>query len=202
MRWIPAVVVLIASSAFLYQQYRAMNAPAPAPTAPAAPVQPEEPLPFLTEAQLKAVRASTKDPDSAVRWSATELLYTLKDPASADILEKVIAGDADAEVRMKAVKLLESGGSSKQLPGLIKALDDADTDVRLASLKAIGAIADPAAAPRVAALLKDPDSDIRSEALRTLGKFQEKRMKDFQDLTDELRRQYEAAVKKARENAQ
>ena len=202
MRWIPAVVVLIASSAFLYRQYLAMNAPAPAAAAPAAPTQSVEPRPFLTEAQLSSVRASTKDPDSAVRWSAAELLYTLKDPASADILEKVIAGDGDAEVRMKAVKLLESGGSSKQLPGLLKALDDADTDVRLASLKAIGSIADPAAAPRVAALLKDPDSDIRSEALRTLGKFQEKRMKDFQDLTDELRRQYEAAVKKSRENAQ
>ena len=202
MRWIPAVLVLVASSAFLYRQYLAMNAPEAPAAAAIAPVTPVEPIPFLTDAQLKTLRASTKDPDSGVRWSAAQLLYTLKDPASTDILERVIAEDGDAEVRLKAVKLLESGGSSKQLPGLLRALDDAETEVRLASLKAIGGIADPAAAPRVAALLKDPDSEIRSEALRTLGKFQEKRVKDFQDLTTELRRQYEAAVKRARENAQ
>jgi HEAT repeat protein len=147
------------------------------------------------------VRLSTQDPDSNVRWAAIELLFTIKDPESLKILEKTVADDPDSELRVKAVRLLNAGGTSKQVPGLIKALDDIDMDVRLAALKALGDIGDPAAAPKVASLLKDPENDVKTEALRTLGRFQDKRRQQLQDLTDQLRRQYEAAVKKSQQNS-
>jgi len=202
MRWIFALVIIAASSIYLYFQYFALTAPPPPPPSPPALVQKGEPAPFLSASELKSVRLSTEDGDSGVRWSAIELLFTIKDPESLRILEKAVSEDPDPEVRMKAVHLLNMGGTSRQVPGLIKALNDLDKDVRIAALKALADIADPAAAPWVAALLKDPESEVKTEALHTLGKFQDKRQKDFELMTDQLRLQYEAAVKKSQQNSQ
>ncbi|MBI3551414.1 MAG: HEAT repeat domain-containing protein [Elusimicrobia bacterium] len=199
MRWIIAVIVVAVSSFFLYNEYQSMNAATPAPPPPLA--APLEMAPFLSFDEIKSIRRSTKDGDPGVRWAAVELLYSIRDPESLSILERIIAEDPEQELRIKAVQLLDKGGGSRQLPGLIKALSDVDNDVRLAALKALGDIGDPAATPWVSPLLKDPEAEVKTEALHTLGRFQDKRKAEFAALTDQLRRQYEAAVRKSQENS-
>ncbi len=202
MRWILALTAIAASSLFLYTEYgdmiAARNAPPPPPVLTTAPAQ----MPLLDAKELKSLHDTARDPDPGVRWTSIQLLYTMKDPDSLTLLEKTVAEDSDVDVRMKAVKLLNEGGTSRQVPALVKGLADLEPDVRIAALKALGDIGDPAAAPWVAALLKDPENNVKTEALHTLGRFQEKRMKDFQNLTDQLRHQYEAAVKKSQQNSQ
>ncbi len=198
MRWIAAIVILAATSVFLFDKFRAMNAPPPPPP----PVMAHEvPQPLFSPVELKEIRRSTKDGDPNVRWAAMQLLFTIKDPESTDILKRAVTGDLDPEVRLNAVKLLGGSHDSKQLPGLIKGLTDTDQQVRLSALKAVGDIGDPAAAPYVAALLKDPDADIKTEALHTLGRLQDDRSSAFREMADQLRRQYETAVKKSQENS-
>ncbi len=199
MRWILAVVVLAVSGGFLYYEYRQMNAPvAQTPAAPPAVSLKDAPSPFLSLQEVENVRRSLKDGDSGIRWAAVELLYTIKDSESIAVLEKTVTDDPDPEMRMKAVALLNQGGSSRQVPGLIKALSDIEMPVRIAALRSLGEIADPAAAPYVSALLKDPENEVRSEALKTLGRFEDRRLQEFQRLTEDLRRHYEAAVRKSR----
>jgi HEAT repeat protein len=202
MRWFFALLIVAGSSFYLYQQYNLMkHPPAPPPSPPAMTALPE-PQPFLADKELKSVMKSTTDGDPGVRWAAIELLYTVKAPESLSIVERTIADDPDPEIRIKAVQLLNRNGGSRQVPGLVKGLNDIDKDVRIAALKALGTVGDPAAAPAVAALLKDPESDVKTEALHTLGLFQEKRVKDFHELTEQLRHQYEAAVKKSQKNSE
>jgi HEAT repeat protein len=193
-----AIVILSFTSAFLYDKYRTMNAPPPAPPPPV--MTHDMPQPLFTEAEVRSIRHSTKDGDAGVRWAAMQLLFTIKDPESTEILSRTVADDPDPEVRMNAIRLLGGSGDSRQLPGLIKGLTDTEQDVRLSSLKALGDIGDPAAAPYVAALLKDPDAEVKTAALHTLGRFQDKRTAEFRAMADQLRRQYENAVKKSQEN--
>ena len=47
--------------------------------------------------------------------------------------------------------------------------------------------------------LKDVDPDVRSAGLQALGKFQEKRKKEYAELSERLRLQYENAVRMQKE---
>lgn len=195
MRWLVAALLIGGSSVFLYQRYQDMLKPPPPPPAP-APMATQDPPSFLTVEQLKTVRASVDDPDPGVRWTSLQLLFAFKDPASVKALEKAIAEDPDPELRMKAIKLLASTPQPDRVPALVKGVQDPDKDVRVESLRALGAIGDPSASPWVVEALKDPESDVKMEALKTLGRFQEKRKADFKKLADQLRNEYEDAVKR------
>ncbi|MEK7858073.1 MAG: HEAT repeat domain-containing protein [Elusimicrobiota bacterium] len=174
---------------------------APAPPEPQPMLQNPTPLPVILPSELEKVRRSLSDADPAVRWAAIELLYTLKDPSVLEIIEKTVGEDSDGDIRLKGVQLLRSGGTSLTLPALLKGLRDVETPVRLASLQALGDLGDPAAIPAVTDLLKDTEPEVRVEALHTLGRFQERRKKEFQVLADRLRRDYEAAVRRKREQS-
>lgn len=199
MRWAVAVLLLAGSSLYLYRRYEAERRPPP-PEAPAAVLQ-SEPRPFLSEEELGKIRRSAVDGEPGVRSAALELLFMLKDPEILPILEKVMKDDPEAEIRLKAVRLLSQKSDHATLQVLIKGLQDNEKEVRTASLRSLGQIGDPAAAHWVTAALRDFEPEVRMEALHTLGLFQEKRVAEYNVLAEKLRRDYETAVKRARQKA-
>jgi HEAT repeat protein len=195
------MILLAASSWFIYKQYSQLAAPPPAPVAAVAP--PVKALPVLGPAELRKVRVSAHNADPGVRWSSLEFLYTIGDPSSLPLLEKTVAKDPDPEVRIKALKLLQNGVGGKSLPAMIRGLGDIDTEVRLASLDALEQLGDPAASRWIAETAeKDLEPDVRAKALHVLGTFQDKRREEFQRLSAHLREQYESAVARSRKAAQ
>lgn len=200
MRWIFSTLLLAGSAYFLFSRYAALNTPAP--LEPVERVAPPLvlPRPFLPPADLEKVRANITHHDPGVRWTALELLYTMGDPESYHHLERAVAKDLDSEIRMKAVKLLGSGTGAGRVPGLARALRDREPEIRMEALEGLEKLGEPSAARWVAlAAVKDIDPAIRARALKVLSKFQDKRTKDFEDLTERLRKDHEAAVEKWRE---
>ena len=192
------MILLAASSWFIYRQYSVVVAPPPAPVEAVA--KPVKAQPVLGAADLKRIRKSARDGDPGVRWSSLEFLYTLGDPSSLALLEKTIASDPDPEIRMKAIRLLQKGGmGGKSLPGLVRGLADFDPEVRLASLEALEQLGDPAAARWITTVAeKDFEPEVKAKALHVLGTFQDKRREEFQQLAGHLREQYESAVARAK----
>ncbi|MBI4374817.1 MAG: HEAT repeat domain-containing protein [Elusimicrobia bacterium] len=190
--------LIMASSGFLaYRLTRRLEPPIPAPPALFKP----EPAPFLSLLELGKIRSSTLDSDPKVRATAMELLFLMKDPQAIAILRRAIAQDIDPEVRTKAVELLRKQSDIAALAGLISGLQDVEKGVRLTSLSAIANMGDPSAGPWVAeAAVKDAEPDVRSEALRTLAKLQERRTIQWQELVDQLRKEYERALKRSKRN--
>lgn len=197
MRWIAAFILIGGSSFFLYTRF-AKQAQPPKADVPAPAALKLEPAPFLSVEELKRVRKSTRDGDAGVRWSSLELLFTFRDPESVKLLEKAIADDPDPELKMKAIKLLASTPNPDRIPALVKGLQDTDREVRLASLAALGQLADASASPWVVEALKDPEPDVKRAALDTLSKFHDKRREQFRELSEKLRVQYEAEVRRAK----
>lgn len=204
MRWVVAMVFLAVSSFYLYDRYARVSAPPDIPAPPQALARENEgPPPFLTVQEIKGIRKSLDEPDPGVRWAAMELLYTLRDPEAAALIEGAIEKDPDPGIRVKAVQLLQQKGGAGEVRALIKGLQDTEPEVRIASLRALGEVGDPAAAPWVADLaVNDYDPAVKREALTTLGRFQDKRRAEFAALAARLRREYEAALKRAQMNAQ
>lgn len=201
MRWLIALVLLGGSGYVLYRDYARLyvakepqpKAASPAEAAPAAP-----PQPLLTVEDLKKVkRAMRQAGDPEVRWTALQLLWSFKDPDAFRLMTKAVTQDPDPQLRAKAIKLLSATPDPERVPGLVKALSDSEKDVRLAAVRALGEHGDPATAPWVVEALKDTDPEVKAEALRTLGRFHERRKKEFQELSDRLRHEHEAAVKRA-----
>jgi HEAT repeat protein len=192
-----AFVVFLAAGAFLAREYfRPKQAP-PLPAEPPAAAVPHDPAPIFPEAEVEKVRQSLKDGDPTVRFAAVQLLYSIHDPQLGELLEKMIAEDPDAELRIKIVGLMKGNEDMMRLGGLIKGLRDVDMTVRIASLKALGDIGDPSVVTWVTALLRDPEPEVRIAALQTLGRFQEKRRKEFAALSEKLKRDYEEALRHA-----
>lgn len=154
-------------------------------------------LPIFSESDILKVRQSLQDADPEVRWSAIQLLYSIRDPQAGALIEKLIAEDPDADLRIKIVGLMKGQENLALLGGLVKGLRDIDKTVRIASLNALGDIGDPSVSTWVTALLKDPEPEVKVAALQTLGRFQEKRKADFRALADKLRKDYEDAQKRA-----
>ncbi len=198
MRWFLATALLAASAYYLYRQYTRMALPQPAPSLPAA--RPIKPPSFLSQEELKKVRASTEHYDPGVRSTALELLYSLGDPEAIAYLERAVAKDPDPDVRLKAVTLLGSKGGGPRQHALVTALKDPQKEIRLAALKGLEQIGDAAAAPWIAQTAsKDYEPEVRAEALRVLGSLQDKRRRDFEELATELRKQYEQAVQRSQQ---
>lgn len=198
MRWLVSLILIGGSALYLYTRFNLKRIEEPKQEIPApAALGKQDPQPFLTVVELKKVRKSVRDADPGVRWSALELLFTFRDPQSVKLLEKAIAEDPDPDLRLKAIRLLSTTPNADRVPALVRGLTDVEKDVRLASLEALGQLGDASASPWVVETLKDPEPEVKRAALDTLGKFQEKRKREFQELSDKLRVQYETAVKKA-----
>jgi HEAT repeat protein len=192
-----ALFVFLAAGAFLAHQYLRPPQPPPLPAEPPASADPRQLAPVFSEVEVAKVRQSLQDGDPTVRWAAVQLLYSIHDPQLGALLEKMIAEDPDADLRIKIVGLMKGNEDLMRLGGLVKGLRDVDMSVRIASLKALGDIGDPSVVTWVTALLKDPEPEVRIAALQTLGRFQDKRRKEFDALTDKLRKDYEEALRHA-----
>jgi len=153
--------------------------------------------PVFSEREIMKVRMSLQDADPEVRWAAVQLLYNVRDPQLGALLERLIAEDPDANLRIKIVGLMKGQEDLVLLGGLVKGLRDIDKSVRIASLNALGDIGDPSVSTWVTALLKDPEAEVKIAALQTLGRFQEKRKADFKALAEKLRKDYEDAQERA-----
>jgi len=189
MRRLLALVVFLGAAAYLIHEYLK---PAPRPLPPPPPVVEEpDPGPMFSEADVARIRASLKDGDSNVRWSAAQLLYSIRDPQLGPLLEQMIAEDPDPEVRIKVIGLMKGREDLVRLGGLVRALSDTDKDVRIKALQAIGDVGDPSVATWVTALLKDPEPEVKIAALETLGRFQDRRKKEFKALAEKLKKDYE-----------
>ena len=170
---------------------QAMMAPPPPP----AIIQ--QPGPVFSDEEIKKVRLSIQDADGSVRWAAVQLLFNIRDPEIASIMEKMLTEDPDPEVRMKVVSLYKGQEHLSRLGALVRGLNDYDISVRKASLQALGDIGDPSVVVWITALLRDSDPSVRIEALHTLGRFQDKRKAEFEALAEKLRSDYEEAVRHA-----
>lgn len=190
-------VALLAVAAFLVLRDRvAPKQEAVAPPPPPA-LEIPAPRPVFSEAELNKVRASLRDTDPEVRWSAAQLLYEIRDPQAMALLDRMLHEDTDPQLRMKVLGLLKGREDAARLTTLVASLRDSEKSVRIAALDALGVIGDPSVTTWVTALLRDTEPEVRIAALRTLGKFQEKRKREFQALADKLRKDYEAAVRRA-----
>ncbi|OGR90986.1 MAG: hypothetical protein A2V88_17075 [Elusimicrobia bacterium RBG_16_66_12] len=190
-----ALIVFLAAAGYLAWDY---SRPAQSPPPPPPMTDPSKDiLPVFSESDLLKVRQSLQDADPEVRWAAIQLLYSIRDPQAGVLIERLIAEDPDADLRVKIVGLMKGQEDLALLGGLVKGLRDIDKTVRLASLNALGDIGDPSVSTWVTALLKDPEAEVKVAALQTLGRFQEKRKADFRALADKLRKDYEDAQKRA-----
>lgn len=202
MPWVIAMLLLVASSFYLYERYTRLSTPSvvPPPRALERPVDSQLP-PLLSAKEIEGIRRSVTSPDPGVRWAAMQLLHTLRDPEAVNMIESAVARDPDPELRMKAIELLRQKGGTGEIRALIKGLKDTEPEVRIASIRALGHLGDPAATPWIAdAAVNDYDAEVKREALLALGRFQDKRRAEFAELAERLRREYQSAVKRAEKN--
>lgn len=88
--------------------------------------------------------------------------------------------EADPEVRVAAVDVLEEIGRPEVVELLLPTLNDADEDVRLEVVEALGVVRDRRAVkPLLAQYDKDDDSAVRYEVLTTLGLIGDPSAVDF-----------------------
>ncbi len=187
--------IFLGAGVFLAWDHLQPERPAPAPPPP--PAMAQAPGPVFSEDEIKKVRMSLQDADPAVRWTAIQLLFNIRDPQLGPSLEKMLTDDPDPEVRMKVVGMFRGQENLSRLGALVRSLNDSDPQVRIASLQALGDIGDPSVAVWVTALLKDAEPNVRIEALKTLGRFQDKRKAEFKELSEKLRADYEDAIRRA-----
>jgi HEAT repeat protein len=192
-----ALLVFLVAAAYLVHEHNRSSQEAQSPQTPLPAPPPIDPAPVFSSSEVSTIRQSLIDPDSAVRWAAVELLYNIHDPNLGKILDKMIAEDPDAELRIKIIGMMKGREGLVRLGGLVKGLGDTDQGVRIASLSALGEIGDPSVTTWVTALLRDPEPEVRVAALQTLGKFQEKRKAEFRALAEKLKKDYEGALRRA-----
>jgi HEAT repeat protein len=207
MRWFMALLWVSGASYLTYSATTRFGGPSPAVSPPASPAVANEPAfsspssasaGVLGPGELARVRRSLRDRDPAVRAAAVELLSAVRDTFLLDSLADIIEEDPDSEVRRRSLRAMQTGGTAVMV-GLLRGLKDYETSVRLASLTALGDLGDPSAAPFVArAAIDDPNPEVRGAALRVLGKFQAKKDREFRALAEQLRLDYERALRKRR----
>jgi HEAT repeat protein len=202
MRWILASAMMLVSGSYLYRNYQdRKEALAAAPQAAPAPAVVAEPAPMLDAKQLAALRAAVKSGDSNVRWAAMQSLFTFGDPAILPILEQAMGSETDSQIRIGIVLLLKTSGDAAALRILKMGVNDTDPVVRVASLRVIGEVADLAAAPLAAEAVNDNDDTVKLEAITALSRLQQRRKAQYEQLSEQLRQQYESQAKKAQESA-
>lgn len=93
-------------------------------------------------AAVGPLAALLRDPESGVRWKATEALGKLGSPAVGPLIESLQSENVD--VRWMAAIALGDIGDPGAVPALVEALNDEDTYVRSRAALALAAIGEPA----------------------------------------------------------
>ena len=134
-----------------------VTAPPPAPPARAVPLDTKVAWMIRLEHQrlLRDPGASTTDPSGGRLDSAPDL--------------EVLARDADAALRRRALLSIGRVGDPASLPALVKALADPDENVRTAAAFSIGILGAPGSSAPLVDLLKDPSPVIRGRVAEALG---------------------------------
>ncbi len=200
MKWIFALTILTVSGNHLYQAYQD-RVVAQAKAAPTAPAVPEEPAPMLTPKQAAELHAAVKSADGTVRWAAIQSLFTFGDPGIMPVLEHAMQSESDPQTRIGIVLLLKTSSDPVALRILRLGVRDTDPVVRVASLRVIGEVADLSAASIAADAVNDSDDSVKIEAISALSRLQERRKAAYEQLSGQLRKQYEDQAKKTQETA-
>jgi len=91
-------------------------------------------------------------------------------PAVAALMRKVLADEKrDAEVRRKAVRVLEGAAGREAVPDFLARIGDSDAGVRELVTEAIFRLRDPAAVAPLLGLLGAPDAGVRRRVIKILG---------------------------------
>lgn len=116
---------------------------------------------------------ATTHASSTIRRHAAETLGALDDPASADVLCKLLENDPSEEVCLGAARGLGKLGDSIAVPFLEDALKREAT-IRCAAVVALGEIRSPSGQPALLAMLQDTAPEVRYQAAMSLGKMEAK----------------------------
>lgn len=119
-------------------------------------------------AAVGPLAALLRDPESGVRWKATEALGKLGSPAVGPLTESLRSENVDT--RWMAAVALGDIGDPEAVPALIEVLNDEDTYVRSRAALALGAIGEPAQG-RLIADLSTENRRVRWGAALALGKI-------------------------------
>jgi hypothetical protein len=200
MKWIIGLVMMGSSGYYLYRDYQKQIAERPAVQAQAPEVK-TAPAPMLADAQLVELRKAAFSADKGVRLAAIQSLFALSDPKIMLILEQAMTTEPDPEVRVTIVLLLKTSTDRGSLKVLGLGVHDVDPTVRVASLRVLSEVGDLTNTGVVAEAAADADDGVKLQAMDTLSHLQERRKAQYEELSQQLRRQYEEQVKKSRENA-
>lgn len=199
------MVCVLAAGAFYLFRARSETKPEIPPPPPI--LQSPNPAPVLNEAEIQKIRDAARDVDPNVRWAAIELMYRMRDPQVIPILENTLSLDTEPAMRKKALTLLreaaekQSGAKPEVVKDLIAALKDTDRDIRITALLALSETGDARVVGQIAGMLDDSEAEVRLQALHTLSRMHEARAAAYQRLSEQLKTDYEAAVRRAQENA-
>nr|WP_303716348.1 HEAT repeat domain-containing protein [Methanoculleus marisnigri] len=117
-------------------------------------------------AAVGPLAALLADPETGVRWKATEALGRLGSPAIGPLMESLASENVD--VRWMAAVALGDIGEAEAIPALMEALNDEDTYVRSRVALTLGAIGEAARGDLIAAL-HDGNERVRWGAALALG---------------------------------
>ncbi|MCE5338949.1 MAG: HEAT repeat domain-containing protein [Methanomicrobiaceae archaeon] len=119
-------------------------------------------------AAVGPLAALLRDPESGVRWKATEALGKLGSPAVVPLIESLQSENVD--VRWMAAIALGDIGDPGAVPALVEALNDEDTYVRSRAALALAAIGEPAREDLISSL-RAGNSRVRVGVALALGRL-------------------------------
>ena len=111
-----------------------------------------------------------EDPDSYVRWRATEALGKLGSVEAIPGLLKALE-DPNEYVRRRATEALGNLGSVEAIPSLLKALEDPNEYVRWRAIEALWNLGNVETIPSLIKALEDSNFNVRESATEALGKL-------------------------------
>lgn len=124
---------------------------------------------LVDNAASEAVMRATDDPSPEVRIAALDSLVELDQAQALRVAGVVVARDADSDVKLFAIEILEDGEDIASVNPLALGLDDTDPEVRIAAAAALAKFDQPAATRAlIAALQREADPDVRDEIVASL----------------------------------
>jgi HEAT repeat protein len=129
---------------------------------------------FLALPGVEACAAAVeRDADPNVRAAATIALGRLNDDGKG-ALSKAL-GDADARVKLAAIKSAGRINQFKDAPAVARLTTDGDPKVRRGAAELLGSLRAPEGVDGLLALAKDPDANVRNAACHSLGALHDQR---------------------------
>jgi HEAT repeat protein len=121
------------------------------------------------DSEVAALRAALLHPDPDIRRLAVAQTADLAHDEPA--LFASASRDADAGVRLEAVRALEGEGAADAVVALAERLDDSDPDVAAAAAQSLGEILDPEAGPILLERLQRAEGAAKAAILAALRKL-------------------------------